>query len=124
MNIARAYIRAMPSFVRILVFGLLAVFAASSAANASSMTTMAVQMQVADNYHMNMADCTDCNLSHNADKGGMACDFACTSSFVAILGPNYALSVPVAISTVSPKGAYKLVGRASLPDPFPPRAII
>lgn len=114
----------MPKFVCILVVALLAVFAVGSVVHATSTTTMAVKMALADGGPMDMADCTGCDADGNGDESGLGCDLVCTAPFVADLGAETALSVPAAVSTASPKGVYDFVGRTSPPDPYPPRTLI
>lgn len=114
----------MPKFVRILVAALLAVFAVGSVVHATSTTTMAVKMALADGGPMDMADCTGCDAEGNGDDGGLTCDLVCNAPFVADLGTESTVSVPVAVSTVEPRGVYDFVGRTGPPDPHPPRTLI
>ena len=114
----------MSKFVRVLVVAFLAVFAAGSVVHATSLTTMAVKMALADSGPMDMADCAGCDSDGNGDKGGLACDLVCTAPFVADLGTGSTLSGPVAVSTATPKGDYDFVGRTGPPEPYPPRTLI
>lgn len=114
----------MSKFVRILVVALLAVFAAGSVVHATSTTTMAVKMALADGDTMEMADCTGCDTDGRGDDGGLACDLVCTAPFVADLATKFDLSGPVGVSTAGQKGIYDFVGRTGPPDPYPPRTLI
>lgn len=114
----------MSKFVRILVVALLAVFAAGSVVHATSTTTMAVKMALADGGPMDMADCTGCDADGNGDENGLACDLVCTAPSIAGSGAETALSVPVALSIAAPKGVSDFVGRTGPPDPYPPRTLI
>ena len=114
----------MPSFARILVVALLALFAAGLVVNATSTATMAVKMALADIDHRDMADCTGCDAGGNGYQGGLACDLACTAPFVADLGTESTLSAPAAVSTVTSTGDYDFVGRTGAPEPYPPRTLI
>ena len=111
----------MPKFVRILAVALLAVFAAGSVVHATSTTTMAVKMALGDGGTMDMADCTDCDAGGD---GGLVCDLVCTAPFVADLGTESVVRVPVPVSTAAPNGVCDFVGRTGPPDPHPPRTLI
>ena len=114
----------MQKFVRILAAALLVVFAAGSVVHATSATTMAVKMALADGGPMDMADCTGCYTDGNGDEGGLICDPVCTAPLVADLGTEFTVSVPVAVPTAEPRGVYDFVGRTGPPDPYPPRTLI
>lgn len=114
----------MPSLVRILFVALLAVVAASSVVHAASTTTMAVKMALAEDGNMDMPDCTGCDADSDGAEGGLVCDLVCTAPFVANLGINSAVNIPVAVSTAEPAGVCDFVGRTGVPDPYPPRTLI
>lgn len=119
-----AYLRIMLNLARILVAALLAVFAAGSVVHATSATTMAVKMALADGATLDMSDCMGCDAEGSGDEGGQTCDLVCTAPFVADLGAGSTTGLPAAVSTVEPKSVYDFVGRTGPPDLHPPRSFI
>lgn len=114
----------MSKFVRILVVVMLAAFAVGSVANATSATTMAVEMALTDIGPMDMADCTGCVADGTGGKNGQACDIVCTAPFVAELSAAAGFNAALAVSTVAPNGACASAGRTGSPNPYPPRSLI
>nr|WP_306264121.1 hypothetical protein [Pararhizobium sp. IMCC3301] len=114
----------MLKLVRILVIALIASFAAGSVVQATSTSTMAVKMALAEGGTMDAANCTNCDADGNGAEDGLSCVFACIVPLIADLGTQPILSAPLAASTAAAKGAYGFVGRTAQPEPHPPRTLI
>ena len=113
----------MTLLARLLVIALLAVFAASSVAQASAATTMAARMALAADHGMGMEDCQACG-SGDARKADAICDLACVPApALTALGWDQA---PAFVSTAShpAPAARDLAGWTGPPDPHPPRSLL
>ena len=84
---------------------------------------MTVKMAPAGAGGMNMTGCEDCGSGGNDDDVGTACDIVCVTPLMATVSANKILQPPVMAHAVA-DGAYDVVGRTELPDPYPPRTFI
>lgn len=109
----------MATLVRALLIVLVAAFAAGTVAHAANATTMDVTMAI-ESVAMDMPNCQGCP---DADDGLPSCDTVCITPFVAVI-PVAAAAMPVVGSLLSTPAVRQVVGRAGLPDPYPPRSII
>lgn len=100
---------------------LLAVFTVASVAHASSAASMSAEMTVmqADDAGV-AADCDDCDGGDEA--GALSCDAVCVSPMLAMAdGASWA---PPSLGEAPEVAHRDLAGRASVPDPSPPRTTI
>lgn len=113
----------MRRLARILVIASLAAFVASGFALATSATAMSIEMALADEGAMDMADDQDCDSGAAGHMTGADCHFACNSLLLYHLGEQAALSPPPTASfdLCGPPG---FAGRTCPPDPHPPRSSI
>lgn len=105
----------------LIIFMVLAVFAAGTAAQAVVSTEMALTMAVADagEAGMDMSDC--CDTDGATDMA--ACDLACTAPLVADLS-SAAQSGPCMRPQHEPSVVRDLPGRTGAPALDPPRTLI
>jgi hypothetical protein len=98
---------------------LVAVLALGAFVHAMSMTTMTVDMVLAEAGGMSMDDCDDCG----SDGAGATCDYVCGPNFVATAVAEQVHQSPIAgREAAGHVGA--IVGRTGPPEPYPPRTLI
>lgn len=110
----------MVKFVRILF----AAFIAASIAYTANATPMAIKMVLTDSGTVDMVDCTGCDEGSYDDDSQLVCNFECLAPFVADLGTQHDIGLPVAVSSAVPNGTCGLIGRIGPPEPYPPRTLI
>jgi hypothetical protein len=113
----------MAKFVRMTVIALLAMFAASTVVHAASATGMSLEMAMADDSGMDMADCVGCD-DDGSGPDGLACDILCVAPMVGLLDSSAASDDIAPSSVLKPVAAYTFSGRTGPPDPFPPRVLL
>jgi len=105
----------------ILIIGLVALFALGSTVYASTATSMAVDMAVADIQLKNIRSCQTCTQDNHSTT--LLCDFVCMMTFVA-------LPAPLAVEPMTTHLKFDDVpdldfpGRFGTPEPTPPRSSI
>lgn len=113
----------MLNLTRIILFSLLAVFAASSAVNAAGANSMSLKMAIAGQGAMDMADCDGCGTGDRNDSSGLHCQTYCLSAHVANLSQDSSFSVALEAFSYFAE-LYDLMGQTSPPDPYPPKILI
>lgn len=101
----------------ILIVTLVGLFALGSVVHASTATSMAVGMAVADIQLENTGSCQACP---DSDSASPLCDFVCLMSFVALLTP-FPVEPVTAHFTFDDAPDLDFPGRFGTPDPTPPR---
>ncbi|WP_076524596.1 hypothetical protein [Paracoccus saliphilus] len=102
----------------------LALYGASTAAQAASASAMTIEMVTSAEPGMNMANCQACEIDEDTTAGGLACGMVCTpplaATFTASIGPIMAPHLP----QERPSSKILATGLTGSPDPFPPRTLI
>lgn len=101
----------------ILISTLVALFALGSVVHASTATSMAVDMAVADIQLENTGNCQACPDNDNASP---LCDFVCLMSFIALPAP-FPIGSMASHATFNDVPDLDFSGRSGTPDPTPPR---
>jgi hypothetical protein len=114
----------MTRLARVLVFALIAVFAAWSAAHVANATTMALEMATVEGDGMDMAGCDACDSEEMGDQASLACDVTCVSPVLVDLATTSQAftSAPTASHAIKPLS--DLAGRSYPPEPHPPRSVL
>lgn len=113
----------MRSLARILVLASLAVFVVSGFALAVSTTAMSVEMALADEGAMDMADGEGCDSGAADHMHGANCELVCNSLMLSYPDEQKTFWPPLAAS-FDLWAPQELAGRTGPPDPYPPRSLI
>jgi hypothetical protein len=110
----------MKLVARILIFAMLAVFAAATTVHAAGTAAMDLKMAMAAAGGMDMDDRDGCG---DTGDGTMACDPVCATPLLAIASPDADLraAAPGIFDKVSAKG---ILGQTGPPNPYPPPSLI
>ncbi|MBP1807026.1 hypothetical protein [Rubellimicrobium aerolatum] len=118
----------MASLVRALVVLLIAVVAAWSVAQASSTTTMALDMAARTAHHaasVETVHCHHCGAGGASDEAGLLCQIGCVAPALADLVVSFEPGVALAASALRDvPPTPDLRGRSDPPEPFPPRLLV
>ena len=114
----------MRSVARLILVAFLAVFAASSVAQAAGSADMAAAMIASGDAARPMSDCDACDDT-GAGETGLVCDLVCgAGSFAAVVAPQAYVIVSSPREALGPAVAQDFCGLSSPPAKQPPRTLI